>query len=95
MTMIAETLNYVEIISALPADALVIRHDVSWEEYEDLLEQVGEASGLRISYDDGTLQIMTLGPKHENYCRFIEGLVGIVRLRRRMNIRFFGSSTMR
>ena len=93
--MIAEAINYVEIVSQLPADALLIQHDVSWEEYEDLLEQVGEASGLRISYDDGTLEIMTVGPKHENYATFIEALVGIIRLRRRMNIRFFGSSTMR
>ena len=93
--MIAEAVNYAEIISQMPADALLIQHDVSWEEYEDLLEQVGEASGLRISYDDGTLEIMTVGPKHENYATFIEALVGIVRLRKRMNIRFFGSSTMR
>src|SRR6266571_8565820 len=93
--MIAEAINYAEIVSQLPADSFLIREDVSWEEYEELLEQVGEASGLRISYDDGTLQIMTVGPKHEKYATFIEGLVGVIRLRRRMNIVFFGSSTMR
>jgi len=93
--MIAEAINYAEIISQLPADSFLIRENVSWEEYEDLLEQVGEATWLRIAYDDGTLEIMTVGPKHENYATFIEGLVGIVRLRKRMNIRFFGSSTMR
>src|SRR5438132_4856646 len=93
--MLAEAINYAEIISQLPADSFLIRENVSWEEYEDLLEQVGEATWLRIAYDDGTLEIMTVGPKHENYATFIEALVGIIRLRRRMNIRFFGSSTMR
>ncbi len=93
--MIAEAVNYAEIISQLPPDSFLIRENVSWEEYEDLLEQVVDATWLRISYDDGTLQIMTTGPKHENYATFIEAMVGIVRLRKRMNIRFFGSSTMR
>ena len=93
--MIAEAINYAEIISQLPAESFLIRENVSWEEYEDLLEQVGEASGLRISYDDGTLQIMTVGPKHESYSTFIERLVGHLSFRLRINIRFFGSSTMR
>src|SRR6266545_6218788 len=93
--MIAEAVNYAEIISQLPPDSFLIRENVSWDEYEDLLEQVVDATWLRISYDDGTLQIMTTGPKHENYATFIEAMVGIVRLRKRMNIRFFGSSTMR
>jgi Uma2 family endonuclease len=95
--MIAETTatNYIEIISQMPADTFLIRHDVSWEEYEDLLDQVGEAPGLRISYDDGTLQIMTVGPKHENYSSFIERLISQLSVRLRMNIRFFGSSTMK
>src|SRR5437588_8202165 len=83
-TMIAEAINYAEIISQLPADSFLIRENVSWEEYEDLLEQVGEASGLRISYDDGTLQIMTVGPKHESYSTFIERLVGHLSFRLRI-----------
>jgi len=93
--MLAEAINYAEIISQLPADSFLIRENVSWEEYEDLLEQVGEATWLRIAYDDGTLEIMTVGPKHEKFATFIEGLVGVIRLRLRMNIVFFGSSTMR
>jgi Uma2 family endonuclease len=93
--MIAESINYLEAINQLPPDTLLIRHDVPWEEYEEILDQVGEATWLRISYDDGTLQIMTVGSKHEKYATFIESLVGAVRLRLRLNILFFGSSTMR
>ena len=87
--------NYCELVNRLPADTVVTFHDVSWEEYEDLLEQVREANGLRISYDDGTLHVMTLSPTHENYARFIETLIAIIRLRLRINIRSFGSTTMR
>ena len=93
--MIAEAVNYAEIISQLPADSFLIRENVSWGEYEDLLEQVSEATWLRIAYDDGTLQIMTVGPKNENYTGFINRLVFHLSFRLRIEIRFFGSSTIR
>ncbi|MEJ7710071.1 MAG: hypothetical protein WKF84_09475 [Pyrinomonadaceae bacterium] len=56
MSTILQTPSYHEIVTHLPANTVVIFHDVDWEEYEHLLAQVGEASGLRISYQDGTLQ---------------------------------------
>jgi Uma2 family endonuclease len=68
---------------------------VSWEEYEELLEQVGEASWLRISYDEGTLSIMAVSSKHEIYMRFLENLMTALRLRLRINTISSGSATMR
>lgn len=93
--MSTETLSHYEIVSRMPEDTVITFHGVSWEEYEQLLELAGEASGRRISYDNGTLQIMTLSSEHENYVRFIENLVNTIRLRLRINIRSFGSVTMR
>ena len=48
--MIAEAVNYYEIVEKLPAGTVVTFHNVTWDEYEELLEQVGEARWLRISY---------------------------------------------
>jgi Uma2 family endonuclease len=79
----------------LPADAVVTFHGVGWDEYEDLIEQVGEASGLRISFDNGTLTVMTLSTEHENYAQFLEKLLTVISPRRRINIRSFGSAMMR
>lgn len=93
--MIAAPSNYYAVVSQLPEDTEVIFHGVTWEEYEELLDQVGEASGLRISYNDGTLKVRSLSPEHEKYVRFIEGLIGAIRLRLRINIVSFGSATMR
>ncbi len=93
--MIAAPSNYYAVVSQLPEDTEVIFHGVTWEEYEELLDQVGEASGLRVSYNDGTLKVMSLSPGHEKYVRFIEGLIGAIRLRLRINIISFGSATMR
>ncbi len=93
--MIAEAVNYYEIVAKLPADTVVTFHNVTWDEYEELLAQVGEASGLRISYNDGTLKVMSLSSEHEKYVDFIKCLVAQIRVRLRINILFFGSATMR
>src|SRR5262245_12066064 len=95
MTPTTQPISYYDIVSQLPEATDVSFHNVSWEDYEELLEQAGEASGLRISYDDGVLQVMTLSTEHENYARFIEKLVTILSLRKRINIRSFGGATMR
>jgi len=93
--MSTQIASYYEIVSQLPEDASVTFHDVSWDEYEELLEQVGEAPGLRISYDDGSLCVMTISSEHEKYSSFISSLVTVIRLRLRIDILGFGSSTMR
>ena len=93
--MSTQITSYYEIVSQLPADASITLHDVTWDEYEELLEQVGEARGLRISYDNGSLQIVTISAEHEKYSDFIKSLIAGIRLRLRLNILSFGSATMR
>ncbi len=39
--------------------------DVSWHEYEELLEELEGKRHVRISYDNGRMEIMTLSPEHE------------------------------
>ena len=93
--MIAEATNYYAVVSKLPEDAEVIIHGATWEEYEELLDQVGEAAGLRVSFNNGTLKVMSFPSEHEKYVRFIERLISTLSLRLRINIVSFGSATMR
>lgn len=93
--MSTQITSYYEIVSQLPADASLTFRDVSWDEYEELLEQVGEAPGLRITYDDGSLHVMTISAEHEKYSEFIKSLIAGIRLRLQINILAFGSATMR
>jgi len=44
--MSTQTQSYYEFVSQLPADTVVTFHNVSWEEYEELIDQVGEPAGL-------------------------------------------------
>jgi Uma2 family endonuclease len=93
--MTTATSNIHDIVSQMPAGAVETFHDVTWDEYEELLEQVGESHWLRISYNDGILKVMSLSLEHETYAEFIKGLVRVLSLRLRINIRFSGSTTMR
>lgn len=38
---------------------------VSWEEYEKLLEKLGDSLRYRVTYLDGTLEIMSPSRRHE------------------------------
>jgi Uma2 family endonuclease len=93
--MSTQITSYYEMVSQLPEDASLTFHDVSWDEYEELLEQVGEAPGLRITYDNGSLHVMTISTEHEKYADFIKSLIAGIRLRLQINILAFGSATMR
>jgi len=93
--MIAAPSNYYPFVSQLPEGATVIFQGVTWEEYEELLDQVGEAGGLRISYNDGTLKVISLSVEHETCVRFIERLIGALTIRLRINIISTGSATIR
>lgn len=44
--MSTQITNYYELVSQLPEDASVTLQDVSWDEYEELLEQVGFEKGM-------------------------------------------------
>lgn len=47
---------------------------ISWESYEKLLQALGERH-LRVTYDQGDLEIMTLSPEHEELARLLDLLV--------------------
>lgn len=49
----------------LAPGSLVSIPDLSWEEFERLLEELGERRTARIAYSNGTLEIMVPLPEHE------------------------------
>ncbi|NJL22226.1 MAG: Uma2 family endonuclease [Leptolyngbyaceae cyanobacterium SM1_3_5] len=49
----------------VPPGQRVLLQAVSWEEFEAILEELGEGRSTRIAYDNGTLEIMTPLPEHE------------------------------
>jgi Uma2 family endonuclease len=63
--MPVQTRSLFEIIAALPAGSMLLLHKVHWAEYEALLALLPDNPRLRLSYAQGTLEIMTLSPRHE------------------------------
>ena len=73
--MSTRTTSYLDAVEHLPDDALLVLHDVSWTEYEQLLNEMENWPGMRVTYDKGRLEIMSPSPKHETIKIFVDHLV--------------------
>lgn len=60
---------------SIPPGQRVLLHEVSWQEFELILEELGEHRSTRIAYDNGNLEIMTPLPEHEAAKEIIGDLV--------------------
>ncbi|NEP14842.1 MAG: Uma2 family endonuclease [Symploca sp. SIO2C1] len=49
----------------VPPGQRVLLEEVSWDEFERILEDLGEHRAARVAYDNGLLEIMTPLPEHE------------------------------
>ena len=67
---------------------------VSWEEYEKFLDAVGEHH-VRLSYDRGTLEFMTLSPNHELYKMLFGRLFDMLMIELDVPLKALGSTTFR
>jgi len=91
----ATATNYHEIISQLPSGSDIFLRGQTWADYEEIIESVGEASGLRVSFDGRNVKIITLSTKHEKYVRFVEMIITALSLKKRIKVLSYGSSTMK
>jgi Uma2 family endonuclease len=60
---------------SIPPGQRILLHDVSWQEFEAILDELGEHRAARIAYDDGNLEIMTPLPEHESGKEIISDLI--------------------
>ena len=77
------------------ADQIIVFHNVTWEDYERVLEMRGDKSAPRITYLEGELEIMSPSKDHEQIKSFIGHLVEIWCVERGMEITPFGSWTLK
>ncbi len=54
------------VVTSCRADRVVL-HNISWDQFESLLVDLGDRRASRIAYDNGTLEIMTPLPEHEYF----------------------------
>ncbi|HKP84663.1 MAG TPA: Uma2 family endonuclease [Blastocatellia bacterium] len=76
--MSTHTANYLEAIERLPEGAMLRLEQISWDEYEQLLEEITVRPGLRVTYDQGRVEVMSPTTEHEEYKDFILLLVYVL-----------------
>lgn len=74
-------------------DDHVVFKGASWEFYQALLRELGERP-VRVNYDRGTLEIMTLSIEHEGYKDAVGSLLDQIALEFNVPIARRGSSTL-
>jgi len=77
------------------AEQYVQLHPVSWETFNQLLEDLGDNRNKRLTYYQKTLQIMSPLGRHENNNRFIESLISVIADELNIDLKKFGSLTLK
>lgn len=77
------------------AEQRVLLRNISWETYERLLEERGDNSAPRFTYDRGELEIMSPSPEHEALNRSIALLVEFLAAELGIDVYDLGSTTFR
>src|SRR3989454_9874512 len=75
--MSTQTTEYREAVDHLPPGATLVFQKVSWEDYEQLLKDLVDRPGVRVSYDEGRLEIMSPLPEHEEYKDSVYSMVRV------------------
>jgi Uma2 family endonuclease len=73
----------------------VVLYNISWEQFERLLEDLGDHRAARIAYDNGTLEIMTPLPEHEHFKEVIGDAVKDIADELEIDYESYGSTTWR
>lgn len=79
----------------VPPGQTVVLENISWDELETILEDLGESRSSRIAYDNGRLEIMTPLPEHKVNKVYLSNFVEI--LLEELDIEFcpLGSTTFK
>src|ERR1700730_1545257 len=76
-----------------PAQRFVL-HNLRWDDYEKILAVVGNRR-IRVTYDRGSLELMSPLPIHESYKRYFGLLLGVLSEELGVPVRGLGSTTFR
>ena len=83
-----------EKIVVKPGQQLLLQ-DISWSDFESILEDLGEHRSSRISYSNGVMEIMIPLPEHEKHKEVIGEIVRILLYQLEINFEGLGSTTFK
>lgn len=94
MTAVSPVLKPVSQLRLAPGSTVTIQ-DVSWQEFESILGELGEKRSARIAYSQSTLEIMVPLPEHEKPKDIISDIVKILLKKTGRKYEPFGSTTFK
>src|SRR5919198_6297896 len=86
-------IEYLDAIEHLPSGANLTLHGIDWDEYEQILDDLVERPGLRVSYDSGVLEVVSTSDTHEHYKDFLLQLARVFADASRVTLESRGSTT--
>ena len=81
------------LLDAILPDKRVVILDVTWDDYESLVDQIGEARNCRVAFDGKDIEMMTLGPFHERQKSLLDWFIMIVAGELKIERQPMGSTT--
>ncbi|MBF2073377.1 MAG: Uma2 family endonuclease [Synechococcales cyanobacterium C42_A2020_086] len=79
----------------IPSGQRVLLHNVSWDEFEAILKELGEHRSTRIAFNKGLLEIMAPLPEHEDDKEVISDLLKCFLEELDIELRTLGSTTFK
>lgn len=79
----------------VPPGQRVLLEDMDWQEFEAILDELGEHRNTRLAYSKGTLEIMAPLPEHEVSKEMISDMVKILLEELGLDRECFGSTTFK
>jgi Uma2 family endonuclease len=79
----------------VPPGQRVLLQGISWQEFETILEELGDRRAARVAYDHGVLEIMTPLPEHEHGKEIIGDLLKALLKELDIEFRTLGSTTFK
>jgi Uma2 family endonuclease len=79
----------------LAPGSMITIEDVTWQEFEDILQELGEKRSARIVYSNSNLEIMVPLPEHEKPKDIISDIVKILLKKTGQKYEPFGSTTFK
>ncbi|MGM3305883.1 hypothetical protein ACSQ6I_07860 [Anabaena sp. WFMT] len=77
MAAVSPVVKPVSQMQLAPGSVMTIQ-DVSWQEFESILQEMGEKRSARVAYSNFTLEVMLPLPEHEKPKDLISDIVKIL-----------------
>jgi Uma2 family endonuclease len=79
----------------VPPGQRLLMQDVTWQEFETILEELGDHRSARLAYDNGTLEMMMPLPEHEDDKEIVGDLIKALLEEFDIEFRSLGSTTFK